>query len=383
MGTQTRVTTFDGERAHLLRAADGTEVWVLPSIGANCIAMRVPLPDGAGTAHVLATPPSAAALRGHPTGSGYPILSPHPSGGRLPLTWRDGTYAPPDRRDRLAGHGFAAGAAWKVLDATAESLVCELDSRTLDPATAWWPWPFTITATFRLAPAALTSSFELHGHHDGPAPVQFGLHPYFPLRMVPPAGRRPDGDAGAVPPPAAELVGGAEAAARRSCRVWVEADELWDLDRRREGWAPPELRDRWALRRPRSLADLAETAQRTGVATREGRMPVLFYGLPEALTSAGAGGDGAAPGGIAGGVVDTAAGLAVRLETSFAFGGIAVYTPPNHPAVSLEPRATLLDALALSAAQPALATGLRAVEPGRPWRAWARLSVAPAAGEGA
>jgi hypothetical protein len=112
-------------------------------------------------------------------------------------------------------------------------------------------------------------------------------------------------------------------------------------------------------------------------------MPVLFYGLPAALTSAGAGGDGAAPGGIAGGVVDTAAGLAVHLETSLAFGGVAVYTPPNHPAVSLEPRATLLDALALSAAQPALATGLRAVEPGRPWRAWARLSVAPAAGEGA
>jgi hypothetical protein len=44
----------------------------------------------------------------------------------------------------------------------------------------------------------------------------------------------------------------------------------------------------------------------------------------------------------------------------------------------LEPRSTLLDALSLAEALPGLATGARTVEPGTPWRAWARLSVSAA-----
>jgi hypothetical protein len=105
---------------------------------------------------------------------------------------------------------------------------------------------------------------------------------------------------------------------------------------------------------------------------------VLFYGLPDALEGAVKGDDPAGPGGITSGVVDAASGLKLTLETSKAFGGIAVYSPPAHAAVSLEPRSTLLDALSLAAVQPGLATGVRTVEPGKPWRAWARLSVSAA-----
>ena len=137
------------------------------------------------------------------------------------------------------------------------------------------------------------------------------------------------------------------------------------------------MQERWALGRPRSLADLAQTAQRSGVAQADGRMPVLFYGDQDALRGATTGEDPAAPGGISSGVVDTASGVALRLETSRAFGAVVVYTPPAHAAVSLEPRSTLLDALTLGAAQPDLPTGVRSVEPGRPWRAWARLSLQP------
>src|SRR5687767_8614872 len=127
------MTEFDGERAVVLRASDGTEAWVIPSIGANCVALRAPLPNG-GAAHVLSTPPSAAALRGHPTGSGFPILSPHPGSNQAPFGWRGRSHGPPDGRDRLAGHGFAAGAAWEVVHHEPSSLVCRLDTRTLDPA---------------------------------------------------------------------------------------------------------------------------------------------------------------------------------------------------------------------------------------------------------
>jgi galactose mutarotase-like enzyme len=383
---QTETATFDGERAYVLRAGDGTEAWVLPSIGANCIALSVPLPpDGApssgqkgGTAHLLSTPPSAAALRGHPTGSGFPILSPHPSGGRAPFLWRGRSYAPPGGRERLAGHGFAAGAPWEVLHTEPDSLVCRLDTRTLDPATAWWPWPFTLTATHRVQPAALTLSLELESLHPDPAPVMLGLHPYHPLRLVTRSELGPQGRQ--TPPTAADLVAEGEAEARQACRVWVEGGDLWDLDRARSGWGASELQERWALRRPRSLADLAQTAQRSRVAQADGRMPVLFYGDQEALRGAASGEDPAAPGGITSGVVDTASGVALRLETSRAFGAVVVYTPPAHAAVSLEPRSTLLDALTVGAAQPDLPTGVRSVAPGRPWRAWVRLSLQPAAG---
>jgi galactose mutarotase-like enzyme len=366
---------FDGERACVLRADDGTEAWVVPSIGANCVALHVPLPNGGGTAHLLSTPKSAAALRGHPTGTGFPILSPHPGSNRAPFTWRGRTYQPPGGRERLAGHGFAAGAAWEVVRSDSSSLVCRLDTRTLDPAAAWWSWPFTLTATHRVGPGALTLSLELDNLAEDPAPIMFGLHPYFPLRFVTPRAVQEAGGPGGLPT-AADLAGDEEAGARQSCRVWVEADTLWDLERGSATGASRPVSELWDTRRPRSLADLAETAVRAGVAQPGGRMPVLLYGNREALDGALAEDDPAAPGGVTSGVADTSSGLAMTLETSRAFGTVALYTPPAHAAVSLEPRSALPDALTLVAADARLPTGLRTVVPGRPWRAWARVSLA-------
>lgn len=370
---------FDGERAFVLRAADGTEAWVIPSIGANCVALRVPLPSGGGIAHLLSTPPSAEALRGHPTGSGIPILSPHPGSNRAPFSWRGRTYGPPDGRERLAGHGFAAGATWEVIHQGPSSLVCRLDTHRLDPAAAWWPWPFTLTATHRVDPGALTLTLELDNLAADPAPIMLGLHPYFPLRFVAPPAVQ-DAATHGRPPTAADLVGDDEPAARRSCQVWVETDTLWDLAR---GSATGESRPvggLWDTRRPRSLTDLAETAERAGVAQDSGRMrmPVLLYGNREALEGALVEDDPAAPGGVTSGVVDTTSGVAMKLETSRAFGTVAVYTPPAHAAVSLEPRSSLPDALTLAAANPRLPTGLRTMMPGQPWRAWARVSLTSA-----
>jgi galactose mutarotase-like enzyme len=379
----TRETDFQGVRAHVLRAADGTEATVVPSIGANCIALRAPRPDGGGMAHLLSTPPTPAALRGHPTGSGFPIPLPHPGFNRAPFVWRGRTYEAPDAKDRLPGHGFAAGSAWEVIDATDAALGCRLDTRTLDPAAAWWPWPFTFTATYRVDNGALTLELELDNVGDEPAPLLCGLHPYFPLRFVAPvdasglAGGAVSGGAVAASPTAAELVGEDEPGARHTCRVWVDADALQDPAHGRATAALGAIGERWDVRRPRSLADLASTAAQAGVAHEDGRMPVLLYATRAALESASTGDDPAAPGGVTSGVVDAASGLMLTLETSRAFGALALYTPPRHAAVSLEPRSALPDALTLAVDEPHLATGRRAVEPGRPWRAWARLSLAP------
>ena len=94
-----RTATFDGEQAYVLRAGDGREAWVLPSIGANCIALSVPLPVrlpgapsgavGSGqkgrTAHLLSTGLGRGPARA-PHRIGFPILSPTPAaGGAVPL----------------------------------------------------------------------------------------------------------------------------------------------------------------------------------------------------------------------------------------------------------------------------------------------------------
>jgi galactose mutarotase-like enzyme len=344
---------FDGATAYVLRADDGTEAWVVPSIGANCVDLRVPLPGGAW-AHLLDTPPSAEALRGHGTGWGFPILSPHPGRNRSPFLWRGQSYDPGNGRGSLPGHGFAARVAWEVVDSSGTALVSRLDTRRLGAEAAYWPWPFTLTVTHRVQPGTLSLDFELENLAEGPMPLLFGLHPYFPYRFI------------------KENEGGGNAPdLRRTCRVWVVSGELLELDRgaatgttrAAEGWQD--------LRRPRSLAEMEDAS---GVAGTGARLPLLYYGDQAALAGALAGDDAAAPGGVASGVDDAAAGLRLTLETSRAFGTVAAYFP-DKPAVSMEPRTALPDALTLAASDPAAPTGLRAVEPRRPWHAWARLSA--------
>jgi galactose mutarotase-like enzyme len=230
-----------------------------------------------------------------------------------------------------------------------------------------------------VAPGELNLTLVLENVADEPAPLMFGLHPYFPLRFAAQDATINDGATGDDPalPTAADLVGGDEAGARRSCQVCVDAGTLWDRTRGEPTGTMRSVPAAWDVRRPRSLADLAETAVQAGVASPDGRMPVLLYTDPEALAEASAAqGDPAAPGGVTSGVVDTASGLALTLETSRAFGALALYTPPAHVAVSLEPRSALPDALALATDDPTLATGLRTVSPDTPWHASARVSLA-------
>jgi hypothetical protein len=294
---------------------------------------------------------------------------------RAPFTWGGRTYEPPGATGRLAGHGFLAAADWQIVDVSESALASRLDTRTLDPATAWWPWPFVITATHRLAAGALTLTLDFENLGDDVAPMMCGLHPYFPLRFL--AQATGDGGAAGALPTAADLAGADEAGARETCHVWVEADTLWDLAQGRATGVTRPVGERWDVRQPRSLAALEQTAARAGVAQANGRMPVLLYGTTAALDGARAGEDPAGPGGITSGVVDTAAGLKMTFEKSRAFGTVALYTPAGHAAVSLEPRSALPDALTLEAADSDTATGVRAVGPGETWRASARLSLSP------
>jgi galactose mutarotase-like enzyme len=383
---------FDGEPAYLLRDDAGATAWVLPGIGANCIAFQVPV---AGQAvHLLSTPPTAAALRGHPTGWGFPILSPYPGRNRAPFTWLGRTYdvRSGDQPGTLM-HGFVAGASWEVVEATDDRLTCRFDSETISARATRWPWPFTLTATHRVEDGALTLELALDNRADEPVPHMLGLHPYFPIRLTA-AAAAPSSRTGELPT-AAALAGAAPAAAatRETCQVWVAADELWETAGGMATGTIRRLEGAWDLRRPQPLDELerrlGEPAQPSASPTGAGvagagagghaaggrRLPVLMYGKRAALRAFLARTDPAADGGVYSGLRDTTSAVEVTLATSAAFGTLALYCPPGQPHLSLEPRTAMPDALSLLDDPRRLSVGLWPLDPGQRWHAWARISA--------
>jgi hypothetical protein len=157
--------------------------------------------------------------------------------------------------------------------------------------------------------------------------------------------------------------------------VWIDAAEIWTTDRGGASGDATAVSGPRDLRQPRPIAEIEDAE-----VAREGRMPVLLYGRRDAVEGAARGsGENAtdAPGGVTSAVWDRAAGLAVTFETSRAFGTVALYRPPDPARLSLEPRAALPDALHVAYTRPSVPTGLRTLQPGERYRAWARLTLAP------
>ncbi|HEV2122031.1 MAG TPA: hypothetical protein VGW38_04545, partial [Chloroflexota bacterium] len=170
--------TAFSSHAVVLRAVDGTEAHIVPSIGAVCAICRTPTERG--WAHLLAPIASPEAARERPTSvGGFPILFPHPGSHRLPLHWRGREVRPPGLTgDAVGGHGYAAGAQWTAVEQTAASITCRLDSSDVPGADSRWPWPAILTATYRLAPRTQTFELEIENLASEPAPIMPGLHPY-------------------------------------------------------------------------------------------------------------------------------------------------------------------------------------------------------------
>ncbi|HEV2122055.1 MAG TPA: aldose 1-epimerase, partial [Chloroflexota bacterium] len=241
--------TFGGETGYVLRDETGAEARIIPSVGNNCIAFQRPV--GNQTAHLISSPPSFEDLRTRPTRWGFPILAPYPGRHQTPFTWRGRSYnIRPNDRPGVAIHGIVAGAPWEVVDATAGSIVSRFDSEQFPNRAERWPWPFTLTATYRIEGSALRLELEVENRADEAIPHLLGLHPYFPIRFTPAAGAAGD------LPTAAELAGPTAGDARETCHVWVAADELWQM---RAGLGTGEilrLEGAADLRQPKSVAHL-------------------------------------------------------------------------------------------------------------------------------
>lgn len=374
-----KTAEFGGERAFVLEDGSGASAWVVPGLGNNCIAFRARA--GGRTVHLLSTPPSAETLRQRPTGWGFPILSPYPGRHQTPFTWQ-GKRCQIEANDRpgVAIHGIVQWAAWEVVDAGGNSLTCRFDSERFPNRAGRWPWPFTLTATHRLADGRLMLDLALENRAAEEVPHLLGLHPYLPIRVV-----APDGASDTEFPTAAQLAGAAAAEARETCLVWVAADELWDM---KAGLGTGEIRrleGAWDLRQPRPVA-----AMEREIGTPPGRgpfgddagapgprLPVLLYGKRGALRSRLSGTEPTEDGGVYSGVRDLASGVEATLATSSGFGSLAVYCPPGQPFISLEPRSAVSDALTLMNDPRRLSTGVWPLAPGATWKAWAQLWAAP------
>lgn len=370
---------FSGETAYVLGDGAGSRAWIVPAVGSNCIAFQTPV--SGRMVHVLSTPATAEALRARPTFWGFPILSPYPGRHQTPFHWLDKEFhILPNDRPGVALHGIAAGARWEVVEASEGRLTCRFDSETVPGRGQRWPWPYLLTATYSLQGGALRLDLEVENRADVDIPQLLGLHPYFPVRFTP--SRPLSADA---LPTAAELAGDGGTGWRNSCLVWVEADHLWEMKAGLGTGTIRPLEGGWDLRTPQAVGELEERLAPPpgpglfgGDGTAQGpRLPVLLYGKREALEVAWDGRRSAEPGGVTSGISDLASRVQVTLESSMAFGSLALFCPPGQPFISLEPRSAVSDALTLMHGSREVPTGVCRLAPGGRWRAWVRLSAAP------
>jgi aldose 1-epimerase len=199
--------TREGEAT--LRLQDGesgalAEVW--PGCGFNCFALALPAPERSGATQATVTlvqaPPTLAEIRRRPSWWGVPLLFPFP--GVIP----DGEYVFGGRRLRLGRpdqpvvpeghetpgarrnyHGFVMDAPWTVEEARGDDAGAEargtLDTGAFPEMLEGFPFPFRLTATYRLDGDGLHLRFRAENPGPGDLPCGFGAHPFFRLPLGP------------------------------------------------------------------------------------------------------------------------------------------------------------------------------------------------------
>ena len=114
---------------------------------------------------------------GLPRGLGsYPLF---PFSGRVAgrrFTWDNVTYELAALMNGHAIHGCGWQEAWQVEDADRRQAMLRLDHA----PNALWPFAFLATQRFRWEADRLVCDLMIENRHTRPAPVGFGLHPYFP-----------------------------------------------------------------------------------------------------------------------------------------------------------------------------------------------------------
>lgn len=290
----------------------GAELELWPGLGGNCLRWRT----RAG-GELLDAPPLDE-FAGRPTRGGIPVLFPFPNrirGGRFAWDGREYQLPLNDSSGQNAIHGFSPRAVWRVVGVTADtdSATVTLAFRaSLDaPASlAHWPADYDLEVAWELRATTLTARARVAAR-DRPLPFGLGFHPY--LRVAGP-----------------------------NDRLQVYADERWELDAGLPTSQLLPLDEKYDLRTPRRVGDLALDDVYTALSAAPGR-----DGLREL------------------GRLMRADGVEVAVRATSDFRDVVPFTPPHRRSVCVEPYTCPTDAVNLTASGAPV--GWRVLAPGDEW----------------
>jgi aldose 1-epimerase len=307
---------------------DGSTARIAAQHGFNCFEFLANV--GGRTVSVVDSKPGFAETGASPSGSGIPILFPYPNRIRKgTYDWDGTTYELPEgvvayNKDN-AIHGFCLDRPWRVTDSGPNVVTGEFQLSVDAPdRRPLWPADFVLAARYELRGPVLRCDFVVTNPGETPLPWGLGTHPYFTLPL------------------------GAEGALA-NCLVQAPAAEEW------------------------VLVDCLPTGERRPVTPgRDLREGARFTDLTFDHVLTGLPADAAV---IETKLLDELAGLELVQRTDGSFRELVVYTPPNRPAICLEPYTCVTDAINLE--QRGIDAGLRVLGPGEEYRGWVEIGVGP------
>ncbi len=174
------------KRIELHDPRSGARATILPELGFNCVRWQVDWGDG--LEELLWTEAEFESGTGRASGSGIPILFPHP--GRIAqgkYTFQGAQYSLPlaDGHPN-ALHGFVHTRPWRLENVDSQSVSAVFQASVDDPQILeWWPSDFCLWATYQLS--GNTLDLELRWRNTGSSPLPYGLgtHTYFRIPLSP------------------------------------------------------------------------------------------------------------------------------------------------------------------------------------------------------
>lgn len=313
-----------------------------PSEGFCCTAWRV-LRDGRWFG-LLSEAPSWEPFRARPAFFGNPMLFPYP------YSIRDGAFVYKGKRytrriNREGNyiHGLTRDHPWTLeqvwTDADGAHARASITVGGGDPVSddllAEYPFPFRLRTTYTLTDASLLSEYEVTNIGRETIPFGLGIHPYFPVPLLP--------------------GGGLEDLVIRANSPYIRSMRSFDA-----GFlpVPPELDIRAGQRLDAHLS----------AATVDGRpLLSLYCTRPDDATAV-------EESGICWSVQETRAGLTITITAEDAFAYLGNYAPPERHILS--PVVSTCAPGALNALEEGRTEGIVELEPGATWRSWTRLAAA-------
>lgn len=293
--------------------------------GCNCFDLQIPVRGE--RISVLSALPGFETGAAKASSSGIPILFPFPNRirqGRFHWAGRDYQLPVTDKFGN-AIHGFCLDRPWSLVEQGPSYCIAEFQlSRHAPDRRHLWPTDFIIEVNYELLPGRLRANFRISNPTNEPLPWGLGTHPYFQL---------PLGAQGEI----------------RDCLIEVPATRRWELQDCLPTGELLELDDDSDLLDGR----YADQLQLDDVFT------ALDYDGPQFDCV----------------ITDERAGIQVIQTSPPIFREVVVFTPPNRPAICLEPYTCPTNAIELTAAGRDV--GWRVLGPGSEFHTWIDITAGP------